>query len=149
MRVHFQTMRTMAGVMDAYKKIIREPLVADNQMLRYDAAYMLAMVWQQDCPDEAIDRLGEFLHDEKYKIFRKTTSGVGGTSSETVGGTATVKEVLDGDGRMMALDALERLGPRRYAQRPEIMAQLRVLAGNKSLYEPLRKKSADLVRAAQ
>lgn len=149
MRVHVRNLRSITSALSAYKKLIAEPLTAENKMLRYDAAYMLAIIWQQDCPEDAIDVLGAFLHDDKYKIYRKTSSGVGGTSTETVGGTTTVKEVLDGDGRMMALEALELLGPRRYARRAEIMAQLRVLANSKGLYEPLQKKAAELVKAAQ
>ena len=149
LRVHKGNLRTLTGVMDAYRTLIKEPLSSDNKMLRYDGAYMLAMISPQDCPEEAIDLLNAFLHDTEIKLFDKATSGVGGTSTETIGGIGTVKEIFGGDARTMAVEALESLGPRRYAQRADIMKQLRVLAADKMVYEPLRKKAAELIKAAK
>jgi HEAT repeat protein len=149
LRVHRGNLRNMAGAMDAYKKLTKEPLAADNKMLRYDGAYILGCVWQQDAPDEALDLLGVFLHDAEFKIVGKTTSGVGGASTETGSGKVSVKVNLKGDARLMAVEALEFIGARRYAQRADIMKQLRVLAADKSLYEPLQKKAAELVKAAK
>ena len=118
-------------------------------MLRYDSAYMLGMIWQQQAPDATLTMLHEFLLDPTILIFDKTASTVPGTGNENVGGAATVKERGKGDGRIMAVDALEKMGSRRYGQRPEIMKQLRVLAADKMAYAPLQKKAAELVKAAK
>ena len=49
---------------------------------------------------------------------------------------------------VVAVDALQMMGPGRYAGRPAILRELRTLAAE-SKYEPLRKKSADLIKMAK
>jgi hypothetical protein len=146
--VHGRDLRDMTGAMDAYKSLIKEPLNATNKILRYEGAVTLAILLQQGAPEEALDLLGVCLLDIDLTIVGKTDSSVGGTSTESVGGVVTVKVNTNGDGRIFAAEALEFVGARRYAARADIMKQLRVLAADKKLYEPLRKKAAELVRAA-
>ena len=139
----------MNGTKDTFVRVLKEPLNNQNRMLRYDSAYMLGMIWQQQAPDATLDVLAEFLKDGTIQVFDKTVSGVGGGGNEIVGGGATVKERGQGDGRIMAVDALLMMGPTRYAGRPDIMNQLRVLAADKLTYEPLQKKSAQLLKAVR
>jgi HEAT repeat protein len=151
LRVHQLKLRDMTGPKETFTRVLKEPVSAnlDNKMLRYDCAYMLGMLWQQEAPDHTLVVLEEFLLDKEIKVYQSTTSAVEGSSAETKGGTASVKEQGKGDGRVMAVDALQAMGPGRYAKQARIMAQLKVLADDNTLYEPLRKKSAALIKAAQ
>lgn len=150
LRVHGPNeIRKMNQVKDTFTKVLLEKPNMVNNMLRYDCAYMLGMIWQTEAPEPTLDVLNEFLHDDTIKIFEKTVSGVGGASAETVGGKTAVEDRGKGDGRIMAADALLMMGPGRYAGRAAIVQQLRVLAGDASTYEPLRKKAADLVKMAK
>lgn len=149
LRVHGQDLRNIAGVKDTFAKVLREPGNKQNNMLRYDCAYMLGMIWEQQAPDAALDVLSEFLNDDSIIIFDKTASVVGGASAETISGKTDVKEVGKGDGRIMAVDALKAMGPGRFAGRAPIMQQLRALAANNTTDEPLRKKAIDLLRLAK
>ena len=139
----------MKGPLETFSRVMKEPATDENKMLRYDCAYMLGMIWQKDAPEQTLDLLLEFLHDKGVKVYVGTAASVGGTSTETKGGKGSVKEEGKGDGRIMATDALTAMGPSRYAQRQDIVKQLRVLAADKALYEPLRKKAMDLVKAAK
>jgi HEAT repeat protein len=149
LRVHGAELRNMNGVKEAFTRVVMEARTEQNRMLRYDSAYMLGMIWQQQAPEPTLDVLTEYLHDDSIKIFDKTVSGVGGASAETKGGTTAVEERGKGDGRIMAVDALKMMGPGRYAGRAPLMKQLRVLAADNTLYEPLRTKSIELVRMAK
>ncbi len=148
LRVHGENLRKMKGPKETFTRILTEPLAKEEQMLRYDAAYMLGMVWQSQAPDATLDVLAAFLKDDSIKLFERTVSGVGGVGSEIKGGKTGVEDRGKGDGRMMAADALERIGPERYARRGDIMKSLRALAADKATYEPLRKKAAALLKAA-
>ena len=149
LRVHNVELRNMTGVKDTLTKVVQEPRNNTNKMLRYDSAYMLGMIWQKQAPEATLDVLDEYLHDDTIKIFEKTASSVGGASAEVQGGTTAVEERGKGDGRIMATDALKMIGPARYSGRAPLMQQLRVLAANKTIYQPLREKSAELVRLAK
>ncbi len=137
----------MNGPLETFTNVMKEPLTGSNKMLRYDCAYMLGMIWQQQAPDSTLDVLSEFLKDGTIQIFDSTSSVVGGASAEGQTGTANVKERGAGDGRIMAVDALRMMGPTRYAPRQDIMRQLRVLATENGIYPPLQKKANDLVQA--
>ncbi len=147
LRVHGGGLRKMNGPLETFTNVMKEPLTGSNKMLRYDCAYMLGMIWQQQAPDSTLDVLSEFLKDGTIQIFDSTSSVVGGASAEGQTGTANVKERGAGDGRIMAVDALRMMGPTRYAPRQDIMRQLRVLATENGIYPPLQKKANDLVQA--
>ena len=149
LRVHGENLRTMKGPLETFTKILGEPLDTENRMLRYDCAYMLGMVWGDKAPEAALDVLKEFLHDDKIKIYVATSSNVGGSSAETKIGVAKVAEQAQGDGRIMATNALLRIGPARYSKRGDIVKQLRVLADDEQLHAPVRKMAIELVKAAK
>ncbi len=149
LRAHGADLRSMNGVKETFTKVLQEPRNDGNKMLRYDCAYMLGMIWQKQAPEATLDVLDEYLHDDTIKVFDKTASSVGGASAETITGKTAVEERGKGDGRIMATDALKMMGPGRYAGRAPIMQQLRVLAAGKTIYQPLREKSAELVKAAK
>ena len=135
LRVHGVNLKSMNGTKDTFARILKEPL-PKKTMFRYDCAYMLGMLWQSQAPDDALEVLEEFLLDGTVKIQDGTVSAVG-------------NEKGIGDGRLMAVDALKLIGATRYAQRPGIMKQLRILADDNKVYEPLRKKAMELVQADQ
>jgi HEAT repeat protein len=150
LRVHYENYREMKGVKEALIQVMNEPLTERNFMLRYDCAYMLAMVWQAEAPDQVLDRLTDFLKDSQTQIVRGTRIDTkGGTGEGVKTGSGDVQEVKSGDGRIMAADALAAMGVPRYRARPEIMAQLRVLAADANPDVPLRKRAQELVKAAQ
>ncbi|MSQ96627.1 MAG: HEAT repeat domain-containing protein [Gemmataceae bacterium] len=141
LRIHGADLRNLTGAKETFARILKEPRTNDNKMLRYDCAYMLGMIWQSQAPDHTLDVLYDFLHDSTIKIFVGTDSTVVAKGIETPKvGTAKVSERGQGDGRIMAADALQMMGPARYADRADIMKQLRALSGDANLYEPLRKK---------
>lgn len=149
LRVHGEKLASMNGVRDTFTRCVKEPTNPDIKMLRYDCAYMLGMVWQKEAPDETLGVLHEYLLDKSIQIFVGVSSDVTGSSTEIKGGKATVKVRSKGDGRIMAADALQRMGPTRYGNRLEIIRQLQLLADDANTYEPLRKKAAALVQAAK
>lgn len=140
LRIHGADLRNMTGAKDTFAKVLKESLTEQNKMLRYDCAYMLGMIWQSQAPDHTLDILHDFLHDSTIKIFVGTDSTVGPGGAEIKGGKEKVEERGQGDGRIMAADALQMMGPARYAGRADIMKQLRVLSADTKLDEPLRKK---------
>jgi HEAT repeat protein len=148
LRPHNINLRKAPGVKDAFVRVMNEPLTEANKMLRYDCAYMLGMIWQAQAPDQVLDRLKDFLDDDKIRIHLGRTTGVGGGTGEgSTPGKGDVKDLVKGDGRSMATDALKAMGVARYSARADIMQQLRALADNPKIDEPLRKKARELVNA--
>jgi HEAT repeat protein len=92
----------------ALSQATAEPAGKENKMLRYDAAFMLAAFWREKAPKAALDVLLEFLKDNTVKIFQ----GAGNAG---------------GDGRVMAILALRRIGPDVVRRRPDIMRQVGAL----------------------
>ena len=137
LRVHRpDDIRKKDNIRDTLGKVLVEPAARQNNMLRYDCAYMLGMIWQKDAPEATLDVLTEFLKDDSIKIFDRTASSVGGSSAETSSGKTAVEERGMGDGRIMAVDALQMMGPGRYAGRPAI------------LREPAHPRRREQIRAA-
>jgi HEAT repeat protein len=113
----------------AYKallSILAEPKQRETKMLRYDSAYLLGMFQTAMVPDKALDVLEEFLKDPEIKIYAGRTGGSTGVT-EKGGGSTDSKETGKDDGRIMAVDALTRIGAQRVSQRPAIVAQLQRL----------------------
>ncbi len=133
---------------DTFSKICKESVTQENKMLRYDSAYMLGMIWQDEVPNHALDVLYEFLRDDKIKVYVGTTTGASGISVEgPKGSKATVKESGQGDGRVMVCDALKMVGPARYTQRADIMKQLNAIVNDANLDKRLRDKARELLDA--
>ncbi len=144
LRIHGGDLRSMTGAKEAFANVLKEPLTNDNKMLRYDCAYMLGMVWQSMAPEHALDVLHDFLHDSTIKIYVGTDSTVGSSGVEIKGGKEKVGERGQGDGRIMATNALTMMGAARYGGRADIMKQLRVLAADTNLDPALRKQAVEL-----
>jgi HEAT repeat protein len=149
LRVHAIDLKKINGTEEAFIRVLKERPSEENRMFRYDCAYMLGMIWQAQAPKEAIDVLGQFLDDPNVKLYDRTVVGVGGIGTEIKGGVTTVKEQGKGDGRTMALDALQAIGAARFAQRKDIMAKLRALANDGNVNATVRMRSAELLKLAQ
>jgi len=127
------------GPLESFTTLLKD--TSGEKMLRYDAAYMLGMVWQSTAPPATLDILKEFLEDEGIKLYQNTATGVEGIREEGKGGKGNVKVLAKGDGRTMAVDALNAIGVTRIVQRADIMKQLRFLA-NSGTTDPLLKSKA-------
>jgi hypothetical protein len=77
-------------------------------------------------PAEALDVLGEYLKDRNIKIFF-----VGGKQA--------------GDGRQLAVDALQVVGPIRVARRMDLVKQLRALHADPKTLPNLREALKDFM----
>ncbi len=128
LRIHGADLRNMDGAKDVFTGVLNEPVTKQNKMLRYDCAYMLGMIWQAETPDVTLDVLTEFLKDPSIQIDEGSSKG-------------------KADGRIMAADALIKIGPTRYTARPNILNQLMVLSRDNGVYEPLRRKAIQLLNA--
>lgn len=141
LRVHAAKLRDMKGAFDTFTRNLQEPPNVDNRMFRYDNAYMLGMIWQNQAPDAALDVLHEFLMDKTILVYDATATSVG----------SGVKVVEQGkaDGRVMATDALKMIGPARYSKHQKIMQQLRNLADGPKTEVALRQKARELLDLAK
>ena len=101
LRVHGSNLSKMKGPLDTFAGVLKEPVNKDNRMLRYDAAYMLGMVWQSQAPDATLDILSEFLRDDSLKVFEKTLTTVGPQGTEIKGGKTNVEERGSGHARKL------------------------------------------------
>lgn len=146
LRVHNINLRSMQGVYPALTKVVKEEAYAKNRMLRYDCAYMLGVLQGKDIPTEALDVLLEFLRDETIQIYIGVASKVDGGGLEKDTGKAQIKDQGKGDGRVLALQALDAVGRARLSQRRDIVTQLRAIAGNNSLNPDLRTKTQQLLQ---
>jgi HEAT repeat protein len=126
-------------VYDALFPIVASPRSDNNKMLRYHTAFMLGAFWRDRAPKEALDVLLEFLKDDSIKLYKETsTSGGGAGGFEKTTGEAKVKEIGEGDGRVMAIQALQRIGPGLVRPRADIMQQIKALRTSR---DPKMKKA--------
>ena len=146
-RPHNVHLRKMEGVYPALSKVLKEPKTENNRMLRYDCAYMLCALQGSEAPADAMDVLAEFLKDNKVQIYQSTDASFQGAGAEKGPGIATIAEIGKGDGRTMALQALNWAGVNRVRQRPDIVQQLRVLAADQGTFVDLRKDCQALLKA--
>jgi hypothetical protein len=151
LKVHGGNLNKVKGCFETFSAVCKEAPSVENKMLRYNCAYLLGMIWQHDAPDQTLVVLSEFLQDKSIQIFDSVQfkSGVIKVDEGKGGEKGEVKIKGKGDGRVMACDALKMIGPDRYAKRQEIMNQLRLLANDATIYQPLREKSAELHKAGQ
>jgi HEAT repeat protein len=146
-RVHNNKLRGMKVVLDGLKKLLSEPRKTASNMVRYDAAYILGMLLGSDVPDEALDVLEDFLSDPTIRIYEGNTTVSGGRTKEGKGeGTPTIREKGTGDGRTMAIQALQEIGRARVLSRPEIVRQLRSIATSPQVADKLRKDTKKLLQ---
>ncbi len=145
LRVHKGNLRSL-NVFPALIKVMSEPRYPGSNMLRYDCAYILGLFLENEAPEKTLDVLLEFLKDQNILIYTGTTVGAGGASTETKSGRTKIEEKGFGDGRLMAIAALEKVGTVRVRRRPDIIQQLHVLADNSEIQAELRKKTQELLR---
>jgi HEAT repeat protein len=152
LRVHKGALRDQQIVIDALKKVLKEPGLgtltdpaggSSGKMLRYDSAFLLSVLKGVDAPDEVLDVLNDFLHDSSIRIYLGlgVTGGKAGTE-DTKAGKGDAREKTGTDGRVMALDALGQLGSDRVKARAAIMTQLRAMAAENSDFEPQIREGA-------
>lgn len=146
LRVHNVRLRTMDGIYPALTRVVKEVGGNENRMLRYDCAYMLGVLQGAEAPREAMDVLLEFLRDDTIQIYVGVGTSVS-VSGEKDPGKANTKDIGKGDGRVMAIQALEKIGGTRIRERPEMITQLRAIAANATLNADLREKSKALLQS--
>ncbi len=145
LRVHKAKLREMPDLYPIFTKILVEPKSKENRMLRYDCAFMLGVLKGPDAPPEVMGVLLEYLKDDSILIFANKKTTVGGTGPETPTGKTDVKEEGKDDGRILAIQALARIGAARIAERPDIVQQLQFLAKDKATLDDLRKATKELL----
>lgn len=148
-RVHNVSLRDMPSVRPAFLKILTEPAKQNSRMVRQDCAYLASMIYGPRAPAEVFPVLLEYLKDDTLKVYRSTSTSVGGTSSESTAGKTSTQEVGEGDGRKLALDALEQIGPAIVRGHPEILAQIRSLADSERVVPIFRKQCRDYLKTVQ
>ena len=144
LRVHNIELKKIPGVVPAFRRVLTEPGTEKNRMLRYDAAFLTGMVLRDEAPTEVYPVLLEYLKDDSIQVYRNKAVLVTGSGQETTTGKTTTREVGEGDGRKLAVDCLERIGPAAITQHPEIVAQLRRIAADERVFAGFRKQCRDL-----
>jgi HEAT repeat protein len=144
LRVHNSQLAKIDGAIPALRRVLSEPTTEKNRMLRYDAAYLTGMVLRDESPAEVFPVLLEYLKESSIQVYRDKAVIVQGSGQETTGGKTTTLEVGEGDGRKLAVDCLERIGPAAVSQHPEIVAQLRRIAADERVFAGFRKQCRDL-----
>ncbi len=126
-------------VYKALLAVLSEPQNKDNKMLRYDCAYILGMFQQDKTSEKVLDVLSTYLKDTEIRLYKGTTGGGQGSGAETPKNTKTQsQERGEGDGRVMAVDALDRIGVERVSKRRDIVDQLRILNSDPTIAQDLR-----------
>jgi hypothetical protein len=101
---------------------------------------MLGMLDGPQAPDKALDVLLEFLKDPTILIYTGSEVKANWTGKEK----STVTEKGMGDGRVMAVQALDRMGVQKLISRPDIIQELQKVARD-TTWEPLRKDTQNLL----
>ena len=143
LRIHYPNLGDLK-VLPTLLKILAEPKTGDNYMLRYDCAYVLGVSDGPSIAKEAMDVLLEFLKDERILIYDTTAVKSGGVGEAGIG-VGKREDLGKGDGRVMAIQALEVVGAERVIGRPDIVAQLRVIANDKKAFPKLRDDAKKLL----
>jgi hypothetical protein len=139
LRVHGHKLGDMPAVLDALRQVLSEPPRPGQNMVRYDAAYLLGHLHGPKAPDQALDVLQEFLLDPTVRIYGGNTAEVGGES-------VRIQEKGAGDGRGMAVQALEKIGRARVTGRPPLVRQLKILAADPQVTPALREQTRKLLK---
>jgi HEAT repeat protein len=139
LRAHAQELPNHPEVFDTLNRIVREPGTHLNRMLRYDSAFILGHFQKDAVSKEVLDVLSEFLKDTSIKIFKGNEVSTGAaTTGERSGREARVVERGIKDGRVMAVQALTKIGRTRVRARQDIMGQLRRLRDDPKTFPELR-----------
>jgi HEAT repeats len=145
LRVHQANLRNL-NVFPTFEKILIEPRLQETRMLRYDCAYMLGLFLEKEASKATLDVLHEFLKDKTILIYTGTTAKTGATGTEVQGKKTEIEEKGYGDGRVMAVAALDRIGVERVLARPEIVRELEFLANDPGTLSDMRQKTKEFLR---
>jgi HEAT repeat protein len=91
------------------EKVLDETAPETN-LVRYDAARLLAACLQEKAPDKTLDVLLDMLTNKDLRVFNRTDANVEGAGSEAMRSSANVQANLGGDARYMAVEALSYTG---------------------------------------
>jgi HEAT repeat protein len=152
LRVHKLSLADNEPFIAALKKILTEPGLGSKsdgtgaptgKMLRYDSAFLVSVLKGKQAPDEALDVLKEFLHDNGIRIYKGVQTVTGNAPREgDKGGQGKVIEQTSEDGRIMAIEALGQVGNDRIQARKAIVDQLRAMSMDNGGFEPNIQKAA-------
>jgi HEAT repeat protein len=131
----------------ALEGILPERKTKENKMLRYEAAYFLAMLQPKQVKPKTLDVLLEFLNDDDVQLYAGA-AGTGGGTGEGGTGASSAKEKGQGDGRVMVVQALKRVGAQQVMARQDIWKQLQNLERNNATDPALRTKIRELLESA-
>ncbi len=144
-RVHADDLLDIKGVIPTFRQVLKEDKTEENKMVRYDCAYMLGMLKKDKVESLTLDTLHEFLEDDSIHIFKGAGAQVEGTGVEPRTGQKKVVEQGGGDGRELAVTALQAIGAPTVARCADIVAELRKLARDRRTYRPLREHCEELL----
>lgn len=146
LRVHKLNLANFPGVFPAFAKVMVEDKTDKNTMLRYDCGYMLGVLQGPEAPDKVLDVLLEFLKNDTILIYKGKAVAVGKSAGvESKGSSTTAKDEGYGDGRVMAIQALGRIGADRVVRRNDIVMQLRAIHANPKTHSELKEKTKELL----
>lgn len=128
LRVHNARLQSIPGVYEAFTKVLGEQPMQTNRMLRYDCAFMMGMLQGPDVGEAVLNTLHEFLKDGSIQIYTGASVNVAAGSTEGSAGRVDRKETGKGDGRVMAIRALNRVGPDKTGKHKGIVRELRNLS---------------------
>jgi HEAT repeat protein len=145
LRVHQAGLSNHDEVFAALKAILTEPGLRNprsgGKMLRYDAAYLSAVFKKASAPKEVFPVLEDFLKDNDVRLFAGVKTG-GARVAEGGSGKSVVAEQGIEDGRIMAVQGLQEIGPARVKNQGAIIAQLTVLRDSQQAIEPKLREAA-------
>lgn len=139
LRTHANHLNNYPTLFPTLTRILQEPKEKVGKMLRYDSAFMLGVFQKDKAPPEALDGLYDFLKDPGILIYKETI-GVLGAGTEGSSGTAEVTEKGEGDGRIMAVIALQNIGRARVQADARIIPQLQAILRENPLDPDLKKR---------
>jgi len=146
LRVHKLNLGNFPGVYPTFGKVMVEAKTDKNTMLRYDCAYMLGVLQAADAPDKVLDVLLEFLKNDQILIYKGKAVTVGSSGGvEAKGSATTAKDEGYGDGRVMAIQALGRMGAERVLRRKDVVMQLQAINANPKTHAELKKNTKELL----
>jgi hypothetical protein len=145
--IHQNGLNQYNGLLTSLTRILAEPELP-AKMLRYHAAHLLCALQGPQAPQEVLPVLREYLHDDKVRLFGPMGQKVGitlyGELRPDMKG-AVVQVSGEGDGRVMALIALGRLGYERTKTDAAIIAQVTKLRDGDMFHADLRKEAGKLL----
>jgi HEAT repeat protein len=146
MHPHGQKLVDRSEFLKALENLVaNEPKGGESKMLRYDAAYLLAVIKQEEASAPTMKTLQEFLEDENIQQFAGTArEGAGGGDEKKAGG-AKVGQKGRGDGRTMVIQALTSVGEAKVRGEQGIVKQLQKLANGARTDPTLKDQSKKLL----